>query len=149
MKTIIRTLRLFSFALILVLPGLSLHAQDGNPANGTWRGNWTEPSGYIYHAEVHLKATDSTVDGSINWTLMKSPRTAEQSKLGLTGVEYVHGKFDPSSRVLTFEGYKKDDPNSILGLDKYKLILADNDKVMGGITWNHGSWTALLSLTRP
>jgi hypothetical protein len=148
MKTITRTLRLFGIALILILPLVSLHAQDSSPLNGTWQGNWTESSGYIYRAEAHLKAADSTIVGSINWTLMKSPQTAEQFKLGMTGIEYVHGKFDPQSRVLTFEGYKKDDPNIILGLDKYKLILADNDKVVGGITSNHGTWTGLLSLTR-
>ena len=148
MKTIIHTLRLFSVALMLILP-FSLHAQDASPANGAWRGTWTEPSGFIYLAEMHLKvASDSTIDGYINWTLNKLPRPAEQSKLGLTGVEYVRGKYDPQSRVLTFEGYKKDDANGILGLDKYKLILADNDKVIGGITWNHGTWTALFSLVR-
>ncbi|MGH8106553.1 MAG: hypothetical protein ACREO2_09550, partial [Arenimonas sp.] len=79
---------------------------------------------------------------------LESPNAEDQVKLGMTGIEFVHGKYDPASRVLTFEGISKTDPNNILGLDKYKLLLADNDNVIGGITLNNGSWRGVFSLTR-
>jgi len=46
------------------------------------------------------------------------------------------------------DGYDKTDPNQILGLDKYRLILADNSAALGGITWDHGPWRGLLGLAR-
>jgi hypothetical protein len=117
--------------------------------NDTWNGTWVNAIGHIYIAELHLKVSvDGTITGKIDWTLQKSPREAEQSKLGLTGVEYVSGKYDAASRVLSFDGYSKDDPNIILGLDRYKLLLAENNSVIGGITYNNGSWLGIFSLTR-
>jgi hypothetical protein len=86
---------------------------------------------------------DDGVQGQITWTLEQSPRKEEKSKIGLTGIEYVGGTFDPASGVLLMEGYEKDDPNTILGLDRYRLFLAENGTVIGGITWHHGEWTGL------
>jgi len=153
MKTILHSVRLVLIALVLSFSFVSLPAQEADSAfrspEGAWRGPWTSPSGYLYLADMHLTvAADSTIEGYINWTLKKSPNYSEISKLGQSGVEYIRGKYDPQSRVLTFAGYKKDDPNTILGLDKYKLIYAENNKVIGGITWNHGAWTATFSLVR-
>jgi hypothetical protein len=109
---------------------------------GSWEGYWLSPEGFFYSAEMHLEAAaDNTVRGYINWTLEGSPRKSEQKKTGLTGVEYVRGEFEPTFGILTLEGYDKDDPNGILGLDRYRLFLAENARVIGGITWHHGDWT--------
>jgi len=135
---------------IASLPGSSSAEESvaSLPVRGTWSGQWSSPVG-SYLAEMHLVAgSNGTVEGQINWTLVKSARAEEQSKLGLTGVEFVKGNYDPVSRVLAVDGYSKTDPNAILGLDKYRLIIAENGAALGGITWDHGSWDGLLGLLR-
>lgn len=142
--------------VLLLLSAASLaggaFAQDTGSAtqfSGTWNGYWNCPEGFIYLAEMRLgSAGDGSVEGQINWVLKKSPRAEEQSQIGLTGIEFVKGTYDPANRVLAVDGYNKTDPNNILGLDKYRLILAENGTVLGGITWNHGSWRGLIGLSR-
>lgn len=114
-----------------------------------WKGTWVSSKGYLYSASVRLRvAADFSVEGEISWVLERSPREEDKAKLGFGGTEYVRGTYDPRARVLRLEGYRKDDPNIILGLDKYHLVLADSDQVLGGITWNHGDWQGLFSLLR-
>ncbi len=137
--------------LFLVLPRAAA-AQTEKPAQaagaasvaGSWSGSWVAPEGYSYAAAMRLEmGADYGVQGQITWTLEQSPRKEERSKIGLTGIEYVRGTFDPASGVLLMEGYEKADPNAILGLDRYRLFLAENGTVIGGITWHHGEWTGL------
>ncbi len=142
---------LFWFALSL-FPGL-VAAQDdaqaiASPA-GVWEGAWISPKGYLYQAKMRLQTVSGgKIEGQIDWTLRKSPRLEEQAKLGFTGVEFVRGSYDPASRVLSFDGYAKTDPDLILGLDKYRLLLAENGKALGGLTWNNGSWQGQFFATR-
>jgi hypothetical protein len=144
MKTIIQKI---SILCIILLSLSAVHAQDTNKLNGTWRGPWTDPKGILFFAEMHIKvAPDGTLAGDIHWTLKKLPRENEQTKIGLTATEFIRGRFDPQCRVFSFEGYRKDDPNSIIALDKYRLVLADNNSVMGGVTENLGNWQGLFSL---
>ncbi|MCP3921630.1 MAG: hypothetical protein GY714_03500 [Desulfobacterales bacterium] len=138
------------FLLLMTFFSVTLAKESAlaGPA-GVWRGEWSSPRGYIYVAEMHLKAPhNGKIEGHINWIMQRSPRAADQSKIGTSGTEFVKGTFDISSRVLSIAGYGKDDPNVILGLDKYRLLLADNDNIIGGITWNHGSWEGKFFLTR-
>jgi hypothetical protein len=114
-----------------------------------WRGKWFSDKGYLYSATVSLRVgQDFSVDGQIAWVLERSPRAEDQTKLGFGATEYVRGKFFPQARVLKIEGYRKDDPHTVIGLDKYHLVIADNDSVLGGITWNHGDWGGLITLIR-
>jgi len=46
------------------------------------------------------------------------------------------------------EGVSLDDPNSILGMDKYRLIMSDDGSTLGGITWDNGAWDALFMAKR-
>ena len=149
----IRLAKLLSWGIVSMLSAAASAAQGQSPSiigpAGTWNGQWSSPSGYIYDARMQLESgSGGTIHGQIHWTLQKSPAAEEQAKLGMTGVELVRGSYDPASRVLTFDGYDKTDSNSILGLDKYRLLLADNANVLGGITWNHGSWRGVFNLTR-
>jgi hypothetical protein len=115
---------------------------------GSWTGFWMAPEGYFYTAAMRLEmAVDNSVQGQITWTLQQSPRKDEESKVGLTGIEYVRGTFDPSSGVLVIEGYEEDDPNTVIGLDRYRLVLAENGIVLGGITWHYGDWKGLIQVT--
>jgi hypothetical protein len=125
------------------------HAEGSNVLPASWHGFWTSPSGYLYEANMHLSvAADNSVTGDIHWTLRKSPHPEERVKLGLTGVEHVSGTWLPDSGVVRVEGISLDDPNHILGVDKYRLLLSDDAKVLGGFTWNHGPWTGQILLHR-
>jgi serine/threonine protein kinase len=117
---------------------------------GTWQGQWYSPLGTIFSASVHLESTgsNSSVQGNINWTMKSTPLEAKQSRVGLTAIEYVKGSYDPVTRLLTMQGYSKDDPNNLIILDKYRLVLAEDGRALGGATWNHGSWRGRLSLSR-
>lgn len=138
---------LLLFALAFMPSGL---LAQGQPAFvGNWQGEWSNPGGYIYTADMQLSAaSDGSILGKIHWVLKQSPNADEQAKLGMSGTEFVSGTYDSDSRVLSFEGVSKTDPNNILGLDNYKLLLAENSNVMGGITSNNGSWRGVFSLTR-
>ncbi len=145
-KTFLQTVLLF-FAIAFMPSGLLAQAQPAFVGN--WQGEWSNPSGYIYMANMQLTAaSDGSILGKIHWILKQSPQADEQSKLDTSGTEFLRVTYDANSRVLIFEGVSKTDPNNILGLDKYRLLLAENDNVLGGITWNNGTWRGVFSLTR-
>ena len=114
-----------------------------------WAGTWTSPEGFVYDADVQAKLDPTgAVEARITWALNKSPasRPEYNDKIGLKGIEFAWGTYDPQTRTLYLEGYRRDDPHQILGLEKYRLTLSDNYKTITGITWNHGTWDAVLSL---
>jgi hypothetical protein len=146
---VLMTLPSLLFARESWFTGTKVEKESTHALNHRWKGTWTDSEGYLYHGKVKFEVTDEgKVEGVISWTLVKSPRLGEQSKLGRTGRESVKGSYDEKTRVLSFAGNKKDDPYSVIGLDRYRLILAENDKVIGGITWDHGTWRGLCSLVR-
>ena len=139
----------FMFARESWLTGTKVEQEPTHVLNHRWKGTWTDSEGYLFHAKVKFEVTEEgKVKGVISWTLVKSPRHGEQSKLGRTGRESVEGSYDEKTRILSFAGHKKDDPYNVIGLDKYRLFLAENNKVIGGITWDHGTWRGLCSLVR-
>ena len=91
--------------------------------------------------------TDGAAEGKILWTLKKSNRPDYQDKLGKAGTEFVRGSYDAKSRELLIEGYRRDDPAGILGLDRYKQSFGKTNKTLGGPTWGHGEWDGRLDLT--
>lgn len=116
---------------------------------GPWHGFWTAPEGWIYEAVINLRVSGSgATSGEINWTLRKSPRPAERGKLGMAGVELVRGNYYATSGTLILEGYEKKDPNGIIGLDKYRLVVSDTRRTMGGITRHHNAWNSQFLLSR-
>jgi serine/threonine protein kinase len=131
---------------------LKSRAQEPVPAEllGRWHGEWSAPSGTIFSSDVSLEkaGNGNGVRGTINWTMRSTPQAVKQASVGLTAVEYVSGSYDPATRVLEMAGYKKDDPNNVILLDKYKLNLGAGGATLGGATWNQGKWTGRLSLTR-
>lgn len=145
------------FVLLFVVTfGLLLPVYAEEPVNGDrallaspWKGYWISPKGFLFTANVRLRVSqDFSVEGEIGWVLERSPREEDKPKLGLSATEYVRGSYDPRARILRLEGYRKDDPNQVIGLDKYHLVLADSSQVLGGITWDHGTWQGLISLSR-
>jgi len=134
---------------ITIVAAQSVLATEQAELAGPWQGRWTAPEGWIYEAVINLQVGGSgATSGEINWTLRKSPRPAEQGKVGMTGVELVRGNYYANVGAFILEGYEKKDPNGILGLDKYRLVVSDNRKTMGGITRHHNAWTGQFLLSR-
>ncbi len=127
----------------------SVSATEAAEIAGPWHGRWTAPGGWLYEANMSLQVSGSgATTGQINWTLRKSPRPEEQGKLGMTGVESIRGNYFANSGTLILEGYEKNDPNGILGLDKYRLVVGDTHRTMAGVTRHHNDWTSQFFLTR-
>jgi len=117
--------------------------------SGTWQGQWTSPAGFLYTTTLTLKVTpDGLATGNFVWMLKRSPRPDEQSKLGMTGTEYVSGRTNTTARTVTLAGNRKDDPSNVIGLDRYKMVVSDDGRVMGGITDNHGDWQGQIILSK-
>ncbi len=120
---------------------------------GEWRGIWTNPTGFVFSAELTLEAGagcktcaatgDGSIRGKIVWTLRKAGSNAPEEyakKVGVPATEFVKGEMKGDG-FLVLNGYDKDDPNGIIGMDKYRLVISDNGQVIGGITFNNGPWT--------
>jgi hypothetical protein len=154
MKTLLLTLRFLGALLLaagLSSPVLQAQTSDQRAVNpsGEWQCGWSSASGYYFTGVVTLAAKDDgTISGQIVWTLKKSPRPEEQSKLGLSGTEFIRGTYDYRTRLVLLEGYRKDDPSEVIGLDRYKLVFADNGAALGGLTENHGNWSASFTAFR-
>lgn len=143
-----KMLLLFCAAL---LPSLHSFAQTDS-LSGDWRGIWTNPAGFVLTAEMTLQAGsgcktcavsgNGSVQGKIVWTLRKAGSNSPgeyAGKVGMTGTEYVKGEMRGSG-LLVLDGYDKQDPNAIISIDKYRLAISDTGQVIGGITFNNGSW---------
>jgi hypothetical protein len=153
-----RILSWFALAPIALLLLCALQPAGAQPAPAeeraaiaaTWRGTWTG-HGYVYDAESRLTVRpDKSVDGTFAWTLRQTPPgSGLAGKIGRSGTEYVRGRYLPMGRVLQLEGYKTDDPDGIIaGVGKYRLVLADDYSVIGGITSDTLDWSGQLLLTR-
>ncbi len=151
-----KRLLLFSAVLLCSLCG---SAQTNNVA-GQWRGVWTSQSGFVYSAEMTLESGatcktcamsgNGSVRGRILWTLKKVGSNAipeYASKIGMTATEYIKGEIT-SGGLLILNGYDKDDPNNVIGIDKYRLAISDDGQVIGGITENNGPWTGQFIVAR-
>lgn len=103
--------------------------------NGDWTGDWnTEKTSYM--ATAKFNEQNGEVSGQIVWTLKQTTNPKKIDKIGTSAVEYVEGKFDPQTKLLTFNGVRKDDPNGIIILDKYNMSLAENNQTLMGVSIN-------------
>lgn len=151
-----RSILVALLALIALVPGPSPAAAqtEARPLtsaelSGTWRGQWTSATGYLYATTLTLSvAPDGKAEGRFAWVLKRSPRADEQSKLDLGAMEFVSGRADFAARTVSLNGTHKDDPNTVIGLDRYRLVVSDDLRTLGGITWNHGNWQGQILLTR-
>jgi hypothetical protein len=115
-----------------------------------WTGTWESPRGAVFDAELFAAFNPSgAVEGRILWTLRKAAanRPDYVGKEGRTGTEYFWGTYAPQSRSLNVEGYRRHDPQGILGLDKYRLTLSENLGEIHGVTYDHGTWKAVFRLS--
>jgi hypothetical protein len=116
---------------------------------GEWHGQWTSPSGYLFTTTLSLKvAPDGVADGRFVWTLRRSPLAEEQRKLGMSAVEFVSGKVDSAAGTVTLRGTRKDDPDDVIFTDRYRLVVGENGRSLGGVSGNLGDWDGLVFLQR-
>ncbi|MFT5383429.1 MAG: hypothetical protein ACI81W_000827 [Saprospiraceae bacterium] len=109
---------------------------------GTWiKLNTT----YVFDFDLVLNhAENNTVQGYFIWKVIKYDEGNFRSinhykdKLGATGKEFVKGSYNPYIREYLIKGYKKEDPNNIIGLDTYHIKVDQNNDI-GGTTNANGS----------
>jgi len=116
---------------------------------GSWRGDWSSPSGAYLKFDLELSESGGGVQGRIHWTLIRTNRPDKQSKVGSTCIEYVRGGYTPETRQVAMSGYRKDDPNNMLvNLDQYRLNLSPDGSRLNGAARNGGKWNGRISLNR-
>lgn len=117
---------------------------------GRWSGDWSSSSGAYLTIVVDLN-DDGTgkVNGQIEWTLRRTSRPEKMSKIGMSAIEYVSGRYNPATQMVTFSGYRKDDPNGVLVmLDDYRLKLSKDNQHLRGAAKNGGKWNGQVNLSR-
>jgi hypothetical protein len=140
--------------LLLIVSALTGAAQTKpdlptNDLTSEWQGFWISSSGYLFTTTLKLQvAPDSTATGAFVWTLKRSPLPEEQRKISRTATEYVSGRFDAAAGTLVIAGTNKDDPHDVIFTDRYRLVIADSGRTMGGLSRNLGDWDGQLFLTR-
>jgi hypothetical protein len=146
--------------LLVLLSGVYGSAQSDG-LEGKWQGIKNTPERVVFTGEATLElgascktcaATgDGSIQGKIVWCMRGPGTKAAQgmaAKIGKLGTEYVKGQMRGKG-LLVLNGYKLDDPNHMLELDKYRLAVSDDGKVLGGLTFNNGAWTGQFIAIRP
>ena len=113
----------------------------------TFTGVWTKiNTTYSFEFELNLEIKEANkVEGYFIWKVVQYDEKNQlsqnyyQDKIGKTAREYVKGTYTPSSGKYRLKGYKKDDPDNIIGIDTYELT---EDKVgnIEGTTNANGKW---------
>jgi hypothetical protein len=128
-------------------PGHPIPEAEKAALEREWAGKFTQP-GAAFDAQLRLRVLDDgAVEGKIHWTYTKTDDEKAKRNVGLSGTECVWGSYDPTTRLLVFDGYRRDDPHMILGLDRYRLTLGENGQTLGGTTWANGTNEGRFNLT--
>lgn len=120
--------------ILILVSFLSIVSAQNDEFVGKWKGEWSNAGGHYYTFDMDLDVDiRGNITGKYIWKLIKSPRSYERSKLGLTATANISGKYDTKSRKLTLYGKRADDPHNVIGDNGiYKLILSKNGKVLNG-----------------
>ena len=130
---------------ILILAAVFFISYNSN-AQSYFKGEWTKLNKndlFTGIFKITIKNV-GTVSGELLWTYLAIDSSDNflkehyKGKKGRSGIEYVVGTIDTKTNEIYFEGKSKDDPNDILGLDKYSLKLSANKKVLYGKTDSNG-----------
>jgi hypothetical protein len=117
-----------------------------------YKGEWTMKNKHDLFTgifKIGIKK-DGNVTGQFVWTFLAADSTNSSmvdmysGKKGMSGIEYVEGNFNGATNDFYFEGKSKDDPNNILGLDKYHLKLAASKQAIYGSTETEGTNEGML-----
>ena len=102
----------------------------GSPT-GNWSGDWNSRS-TAFTATASFTETNGKIEGQIDWNLIRTTNPKKIDKVGSRATEYVRGSFSPQTGRIELRGYRKDDPQNIVILDRYVLkVSADNRQISG------------------
>ena len=129
--------------LLILLLNSSILISQTHQFTGFWNKINTT---YVFEFDLVLDTDDQgNVSGHFHWTVVKYDennawsKTYYSEKIGATGREYVRGTYNKSTGELTLKGYRKDDPDQIIGIDTYHLKIDQNGDLSGETSAN-GSW---------
>ena len=103
--------------------------------SGNWSGDWNSWGSYRTNFTAQMDLTDDgagKLSGQIVWHLQSSNNPKKIGKVGASATEYVQGVYNSATRSVSLRGVRIDDPNGIVILDRYNLILAENNLTMSG-----------------
>lgn len=128
--------------LFLILNTTALFCQTKK-----FTGVWTKiNTTYTFEFDLILNIKEGNkVEGYFLWKVIQYDTKNQlsknhyQNKIGSTATEYIKGIYTPSNGKYTLKGYKKDDPNSIIGIDTYE-ITEDKAGNIEGTTNANGTW---------
>lgn len=128
--------------LIFILNATTLFCQTKN-----FTGVWTKvKTTYTFEFDLTLDIKEQDkVEGYFKWTVVQYDKNNPlsknyyQNKIGKTATEYIKGTYAPSQNKYYLKGYKKDDPDNIIGIDTYE-IKVDKSGNIGGTTNANGTW---------
>jgi len=127
---------------ILILNASTVFCQT-RKFSGVWSKVHTT---YNFQFDLTLNIKEgNTVEGYFIWKVIQYDKNNKlsqihyQNKIGTTAIEYVKGTYAPSAGKFNLRGYKKDDPNNIIGIDIYE-ITEDKKGNISGTTNANGTW---------
>ncbi|MEP7237212.1 MAG: hypothetical protein ABI685_05095 [Ferruginibacter sp.] len=132
---------------ILLIFSLLFTLQTGFAQTSYFKGEWTALNKndlFTGLFKIEIKK-DGTAKAEFIWTYLATDSNSTEyidmykDKKGRSGIEYASGNFMAATNDLYFEGKEKDDPLSIIGLDKYHLKLSINKQVLYGTTETEGT----------
>lgn len=118
--------------------------------SSTWTGRWVG-GGFVFKARLFLRVSrDDQAEGHIVWTVVSAPQhsTEYRKKIGFKGTEHIRGHYDPATNLLSIKGVRKDDPDNVIGLDTYRLVLTRDHDMLVGVSSHRGKWDASIALQR-
>ncbi len=117
-----------------------------------YKGEWTavnKQDRFTGIFKISIDAKDKA-KAVIIWTYLRIDSTNNdlvemyKGKKGKLGIEYAEGYFSASTNDFTFEGKRKVDPFTILGLDKYHIKLSSDKKAIYGTSETQGTNEGML-----
>lgn len=130
-------------ALFIALQmSIIVFSQTAEDIEGKWNCTWTKNE-WKFKCQMELIVNNNEVSGNMKWQALKWPKNADDyynKKADKTAIEYVRGNYNESTKELKLQGYEKDDPYEIIGLDTYKLILKNKKTLQGSSKTNENNW---------
>jgi hypothetical protein len=121
-----------------------------------YRAEWTKKDNNELFTAICKITTDqqNVITGELVWTYLACDSSDQimmdmyKGKKGKMGIEFVEGNYAATTHDVIFNGTRKDDPDEVIGEDKYTLKLSANKQVLYGTTWANGTNNGLFYATK-
>lgn len=112
-----------------------------------FKGEWTKKGKAELFTGIFkiTLAPGGNVSGELLWTYISTDSTDGflldhyKGKKGKFAIEFVQGAYDADTRDMIFDGTKKNDPDDVIGTDKYTLKLSADKQLLYGRTDDNGT----------